>query len=134
LKRTVRPGGFVIPNDSKIEVFVEPDLRGRVVMIVQGALDLTEVPVFREVFERVAATDCPDVVVDLDGVTFVGSSGLGLLLQAHNDLEAVGRTFVVRGVGPAIRKAFEITHLDHLLEVEDDPTQPADEPVEPAGS
>lgn len=109
-------------NDPQIEVAVEPDLRGRTVVIVRGVLDLPEVAPFREVFAKVLATDCPDVVVDLSGVTFVGSSGLGLLLQAHRDLTAQGRTLVVRGASGSIRRAFGITHLDHLLEVDEDTT------------
>jgi anti-sigma B factor antagonist len=113
----------VTSSEPQIEVMVEPDLQGRVVMIVRGVLDLPEVAPFREVVEKVCATDCPDVVVDLSGVTFVGSSGLGLLIQTRQDLEASDRTLVVRGVTPAIRRAFEITHLDDLLE--------ADGPVEP---
>lgn len=112
-------------NDPKIEVVVEPDLRGRIVMVVRGVLDLTEVPDFREVFSKVLATDCPDVVVDLSDVSFVGSSGLGLLLQAHSDLQAEGRTMVVTGTQASIRRAFEITHLDYLLEPDEGtPTVP----------
>lgn len=115
-------------NDPKIEVVVEPDLQGRIVMVVRGVLDLTEVPDFREVFSKVLATDCPDVVVDLTDVSFVGSSGLGLLLQAHSDLAADGRTLVVKGTQGSIRRAFEITHLDYLLEPE------GDAPAVPNGS
>lgn len=92
-------------------------------MVVNGVLDLPEVAPFREVFAKVLATDCPDVVVDLTGVSFVGSSGLGLLLQAHSDLEAGGRTLVVKGAAGSIRRAFEITHLDFLLE----PEEPAED-------
>jgi anti-sigma B factor antagonist len=121
----------VPPSEPQIEVSVEPDLHGRVVMIVRGVLDLPEVAPFREVFAKVCATDCPGVVVDLSGVTFVGSSGLGLLIQARQDLDAAGRSLVVRGVTPAIRKAFEITHLDDLLEVEE-PVEPESVEPEPA--
>lgn len=109
-------------NDPQIEVVVEPDLRGRIVMVVRGVLDLPEVAAFREVFAKVVATDCPDVVVDLTDVTFVGSSGLGLLLQAHRDLQAAGRTLVVKGTDGSIRRAFEITHLDYLLEPAEEPS------------
>lgn len=106
-------------NDPQIEVVVEPDLQGRIVVVVRGVLDLPEAPILREVLDKVVATDCPQVVVDLHGVTFVGTSGLGLLLQVHQDLEGQQRRLAVRGTSPSIRRAFEITRLDQVLELED---------------
>jgi anti-anti-sigma factor len=60
-------------------------------------------------------------------VTFLGSSGLGVLVQARQDLAELGRHLVIRGAPPPIRRTFEITKLDQVFEVE----EPA-EPSEPA--
>lgn len=104
--------------DGDIEIEVEPDLDGRVVVLVHGGLDLPEVPALQEVFAKLCASDYPDVVLDLSGVTFIGSSGLGAITAAHHDLADRDRTLLLRGASPAIRKAFEITHLDRVVEFE----------------
>jgi anti-sigma B factor antagonist len=113
----------VIDREPQIEIEVEPDLEGRLVVLVSGSVDLVEAAELRTVLHRVCDGDCPGVVLDLSDVTFVGSSGLGVIVEAHQVLEGQRRTFVVRGTAPAIRKAFEITQLDRIihLEPDDDP-------------
>lgn len=104
--------------EDEPQLEVEPDLEGRVVVIVHGSLDLPEVGPLRAILNEICAGDCPAVVVDLTDVTFIGSSGLGILIQAKRDLDELGRSLVVRGAAPPIRKTFEITQLDHFLELE----------------
>lgn len=107
----------MIDDDPQIEV--EPDLQGRVVVIVHGSLDLPEVGPLRAALAEVCHGDYPAVVIDLSDVTFLGSSGIGALLQAKADLDSVGRSLVLRGAAPQIRRALEITHVDQVLELED---------------
>lgn len=107
------------------QIEVEPDLEGRVVVIVHGSLDLPEVGPLRAVLTEICAGDAPAVVVDLTHVTFLGSSGLGVLVQARQDLDQMGRRLIVRGASPPIRRTFEITKLDHVFEVEE-PAGPGD--------
>ncbi len=109
----------VLDDEAQIDIDVEPDLAGRIVVRVHGALDLPEVGDLRTILARVCDGDCPDVVVDLEDVTFIGSSGMGLLLQTSNELADSGRSMVLRGAAPSIRRAFAITHLDQVLTFED---------------
>ena len=48
------------------------------------------------------------VVVDMSGVTFVASQGIGLMLQTYRTLQKEGRTLLLRGLRPHIRRSFEI--------------------------
>jgi anti-sigma B factor antagonist len=48
------------------------------------------------------------VVLDMSGVTFVSSEGIGLVLRAHRKLREEGRTLLLRGMRPHVRKTFEI--------------------------
>lgn len=105
--------------DDEPQIEVEPDLEGRVVVIVRGALDLPEVGPLRAILTELCAEDWPDVVIDLTDVGFIGSSGLGILVQAKHDLDRLGRGLLLRGAAPQVRRAFEITHLDHVLEFEE---------------
>jgi anti-sigma B factor antagonist len=98
---------------------VEPDLLGRTVLVVHGAVDLPEAGDLRALLTEATTGDCPGVVVDLSDVHFMGSSGLGVLVQAHQELDAAGRSLHIRGASPTIRRAFEITQLDRMLVFEE---------------
>jgi anti-sigma B factor antagonist len=110
--------------DQELQIEVEPDLEGRTVVIVHGALDLIEAADLREVLVRVCGADCPHVVLDLTDVTFVGSSALGVIVQTQGELAQRSRTLVLRGTSPSIRRAFEITRLDRVIDFEEDVDQP----------
>jgi anti-sigma B factor antagonist len=58
------------------------------------------------------------VALDLSGVGFVDSSGLGVLVAVHRHAESNGASFMVRAVPPQVRRLFEITRLGDLLTVD----------------
>lgn len=111
----------MIEREPQIDIEVEPDLEGRVVVMVHGAVDLVEAAELRAILRRVCDDgDGPSqVVLDLTDVSFVGSSGLGVIVEANQALEGCGRSFVVRGAARPIRRAFEITHLDRIVDLEE---------------
>jgi anti-sigma B factor antagonist len=55
-----------------------------------------------------SASGLNTVVVDMTGVTFVSSMGIGLLLRAHRELRAQGRSLLLHGLRPHIRKSLEL--------------------------
>jgi anti-anti-sigma factor len=56
-----------------------------------------------------------EVIVDLDGVSFVDSSGLRVLLDATNRARAAGGDLTLRSPKPSIRRLIEISGLgDHM--------------------
>jgi anti-anti-sigma factor len=64
-------------------------------------------------------TDAPtggsDVSLDLSGVTFMDSSGIRVLIDAHRRVEAAGDRLVVANPSRAVRRLLEISGLtDHL--------------------
>lgn len=98
---------------------VEPDLQGRLVLRVHGAVDLPETGELRALLNEALSLDYRAVVVDLTEVHFMGSSALGVLVEAHQRLDGVGRSLHIRGAAPAILRAFEITQLDKVLNIGD---------------
>ncbi|HYZ98218.1 MAG TPA: STAS domain-containing protein [Acidimicrobiales bacterium] len=71
----------------------------------------------RELAELVDAGHA-SLVLDLAGVGFVDSSGLGALVALHRYAESQGGRFAVRGVPPPVQRLFAITGLDGLLAVD----------------
>lgn len=98
---------------------VKSDLLGRIVLVVHGAIDLTEAGELRAHLVEASHTDCPGVVVDLTDVHFMSSSGFGIIAQAHQELDGAGRSLHIRGASPTIRRAFGITQLDRILVLEE---------------
>ncbi len=71
------------------------------------------------------------IVVDLEGLSFMGSAGLRCLFDAKLLAEAAGgRMAILKGSGPAHR-LLELTGMDDVMEMVDDPAQldpPAGDP------
>jgi anti-anti-sigma factor len=83
-------------------------------IVVGGELDIATVP---EVAPHVSAKDAAQaVVLDLGAVTFIDSTGLRLLLEAH---VALGDRLRIRP-SPACERLFEITGVRDRLPLTDD--------------
>lgn len=64
------------------------------------------------------ADSAGDVVLDLEGVTFMDSSGLQCVVDATRHLRASNGDLTLRRPGPAVRRLIEVTGLDTYLRVD----------------
>jgi anti-anti-sigma factor len=55
------------------------------------------------------------VVLDLDGVTFMDSTGLTTLMDAWLESERDGWAFSVRAASPAVRRVVELAGIEQML-------------------
>jgi anti-sigma B factor antagonist len=58
------------------------------------------------------------IVLDLAAVTFIDSSGLRVLIDAHRRAETEGRLLVIANPSPPVSRLFEISGLTNHLHVE----------------
>ncbi len=56
-----------------------------------------------------------DVVLVLTGVTFLGSMGIGVLLNQHQKLAKQGRAMLLNGIPPVIRMVLDSMNLLTVL-------------------
>jgi anti-sigma B factor antagonist len=77
---------------------------------VAGELDLYTAPEFERALGLNGGANGP-VVVDLSECTFIGSTGLGILVQA--DRHIGGNALLIVAAGPEVLRAFEASGLDH---------------------
>jgi anti-sigma B factor antagonist len=94
-----------------IEVRREP---GYAVMTVTGEIDIATVARLRERLFELAASGRP-VVVDLDQVRFIDSTGLAVLVGAAKRATAHGGSLHVAGARAQIRQLFRLTGLDRQM-------------------
>ena len=91
---------------------------GWVQVTVMGELDLSTAPEFRrDLRAAIATADGATVVVDLGGVSFVDSVGLGLLVGASRRARTAGGTLVVMGTHGRIDALLAETGLSGVLDV-----------------
>jgi anti-anti-sigma factor len=85
-----------------------------VVLILDGEIDLATASVLEEKLALVEAQEATNVIVDLDRVSFMDSTGLQVLI-AHTLAKQNGtRVRLTRG-SPQVQRLFEVSGLrDHL--------------------
>jgi anti-anti-sigma factor len=82
------------------------------VVHVKGELDLTSAPELRKAFiDVLAETPRTHLIVDLGGVEFIDSTGIGVIVGAHQRVTANGGWFSAVVTTPQVRKALQTTGL-----------------------
>jgi anti-anti-sigma factor len=56
-------------------------------------------------------------IVDMSGVPYMDSAGLGLLLGQWSHSQRAGKKFALTGIAPRVHTIFTITHTDKLLPI-----------------
>jgi anti-sigma B factor antagonist len=88
------------------------------VVALMGELDIGTSERFERELDTLLDRGARRLVVDLLGVTFLGSAGLGLLTRAAKRMRAQGGECVVVSDDPRILRVFEITGLDRIIRIE----------------
>jgi anti-sigma B factor antagonist len=94
-----------------VEVRREPELT---LVTVAGEVDIATVPVLREGLAGPTASGKP-VIVELDAVSFIDASGLGVLAGAANRTAVYGACLHVVCARNHVRRLFTITGLDRHI-------------------
>ena len=82
-----------------------------------GDLDMSATFALEPVLDRLLADNPRGLVLDLEDVGFVDSSGLGLLIATHERATRADVDMAITGAGPEIQRVFSIAGLDGVLPV-----------------
>ncbi len=94
------------------------ELNGAVVVRLAGELDLYNAHLVRDELFAAAERSPERLIVELSDVSFIDSTGLGVLIEARTRL-ANRRAFLLVGPGLETRRALEISGLDRHFTVHD---------------
>lgn len=75
---------------------------------------------FKKTVTRLLEEGHTRLLVDLQGVGFLDSSGLGALVRALTQSQKEGGQTKLLHAGPQIRKLLQMTKLDSVFEIHDD--------------
>jgi len=81
------------------------------VLKIGGEIELSNAAQLREALMGAAEAGHAGLVVDLAGVSFIDSTGIGVLVGALKRAREHGSTFVLAGAQRRVRRVFEITGL-----------------------
>jgi anti-sigma B factor antagonist len=87
------------------------------VLRVSGELDLFTAPRLQSALDHHLDIPGDPVVLDLTDVTFLGASGLQVLVSIKVVLAAQGRRLRVVGSAPVVLRPIKATGLDRVLDV-----------------
>ena len=94
---------------------------GVMCIALSGELDLTRAYSFDEELRALEALGYASIVLDLRGVTFIDSAGLGRIIAARRRAQRDGRRFVVVRGCAAVQRLFAMTAIDQHFEMVSEP-------------
>ena len=71
-----------------------------------------------------------DLVFDFANVTYMDSSGIGLIMGRHRSMESIGGEVIVRNPPQHIRRVMRLSGMERIARIQMD--APAAQPEEPA--
>jgi anti-anti-sigma factor len=104
-------------SEGLLEIVVDGDGDEMVLRLV-GELDLASVPTLRSCLDNIAG-EVRTIVLDFADLTFLDSTGIGLLIRCQRDLQERDGRLVIRAPRSHVRKVLEITQVAELVDIVD---------------
>lgn len=92
--------------------------QGVLVVRLEGEFDVCGANEFKAaVDEAQAETGAKNILLNMQGVTFIDSSGLGVILGRYKQLATIGGQLLVAHLEPPIQRLFELAGLLRILKI-----------------
>lgn len=88
-----------------------------VVVELKGSADISETTVLESRLAGIFAMERNRIVIDLSGLTFTSSVGLGSLIRTHIRCRDSGGGLALVNPQPAVMRVFKTTRLNDLFEL-----------------
>jgi anti-sigma B factor antagonist len=103
---------------NPLELERRRDADGRDVVVVRGEIDVATSNALRDELYAVIDGGSRSLVVDLSGLGFIDSSGLGVLVGSLKHMRERDGRLVISGLAQPALRVFEITGLTELFTLE----------------
>ncbi|HEY9751036.1 MAG TPA: STAS domain-containing protein [Allocoleopsis sp.] len=90
-----------------------------VIKVIQptGILDGTQVNHLRQEINQAVTANTDIVLIDLENVTFMDSSGLGALVIALKTVRTAGGKLFLCAINDQVKMLFQLTSMDRVFEI-----------------
>lgn len=99
--------------NAKIE-----EIDGKNVVTLEGELDTAAAMKAEEVLKPLYTSNGKDVIIDCNGLEYIASSGLRILLSILKGTKAGGHKVVIRNVNDNVKNVFKLTGFISIFEFE----------------
>lgn len=98
----------------------QSEISGTALIEVEGDIDLFQSRALREAIADLIAAGKSRLIIDLAGVAYIDSSGLGVLISARTQLKKAGGDLKISRITDSVRNVVTLTRLNQLLDFYDD--------------
>lgn len=88
-----------------------------VVVKVAGEIDAFTAPQLREELAALADGNSKTIIVDLQDVTYLDSTGLGVFVGLFKQMKSNGGELRLTNLSDRLQRLFEITGLSHVMQM-----------------
>jgi anti-sigma B factor antagonist len=96
---------------------------GIFVLDLEGSIDNATCPLLKQQIDQLLAGEIKTLVLDLEGLKFMSSVGVGLINNTKNLLKQKNAEFAMVNLSPQIKKVFEIMSLLPTMNVFNDTSE-----------
>jgi anti-sigma B factor antagonist len=95
----------------------ERNLDGTPALALAGELNVNSAPDLRRLLMKYVNRSKPKLLLDLTGLSFMDTSGLATLIEAHLKAEKNGGMLAVFGLAARITEVFAVTRVTKLFHI-----------------
>jgi anti-sigma B factor antagonist len=108
-----------------INITTRTDDEGKAVVFISGEVDVSTTPKMKAALAELIEGGYGRIIIDMSGVQFLDSTGLGALVGAYKKLRERNGEVELAALPPHIKRLFEITRLDSVFRIHDSVEQAA---------
>lgn len=90
-----------------------------VIFDINGEIDLYNAPEIKDKIKDEMNKNKVNIIINLDKVSYIDSSGIGVLISSLSNLKKVGGALKLINVYASVRKVFELTKLTSFFDIYD---------------
>jgi len=90
---------------------------GTIFFELDGSLDIYTSLDLKSSLEENVKGDAPEVIVNMEKLTYIDSSGIGTLIKALNFVQGLHGKLSVANLKPSIEKIFKVSGLTNYFEI-----------------
>ncbi|HOJ50793.1 MAG TPA: STAS domain-containing protein [Spirochaetota bacterium] len=90
-----------------------------VILDINGEIDLYNAPDIKDTIKNLIDSGKRQVIINLEKVSYIDSSGIGVLISSLSNLKKVGGALKIINVYASVKKVFELTKLTSFFEIYD---------------
>ncbi|WP_010290612.1 STAS domain-containing protein [Kurthia massiliensis] len=91
-----------------------------VLATISGEIDAYTAPKLREQLLAIDTKNTKKAVLDLAGVGYMDSTGIGVIVAFYKSVIADGGELTLVGLSPRLKRLFDITGLSGIIHVEEE--------------